>query len=65
MCYYVETKATIDRLRVLLSKWPDVEKPMFLETYGFGVSTKSTLPGDDPGPKSWDLGAYTVPWGVI
>ena len=38
---------------------------MFLEGYGFGVSTKSTLPGDDPGPKSWDLGANTVPWGVI
>ena len=52
-------------LKVLLSKGPDIGTPKFLEGYVFGVSTKSTLPGGDPGPKSWDLGGHIVPWGVI
>ena len=40
-------------------------KPPFLAQYLFGCTIKSTHLGDVPRAKSWDLGAYTVPWGVI
>ena len=52
-------------LRVLLAKWPDICRPTFLAQYLFGCTIKSTHLGDVPRAKSWDLGAYTVPWGVI
>ena len=52
-------------LRVLLAKWPDICKPTFSAHYLFGCIIKSTHLGDVPKAKSWDLGAYTVPWGVI
>ena len=52
-------------LRVLLAKWPDICAPTFLAQYPFGCIIKSTHLGDVPRAKSWDLGAYTVPWGVI
>ena len=52
-------------LRGLLAKWPDICEPTFLAQYLFGSTIKSTHLGDVPRAKSWDLGAYTVPWGVI
>ena len=52
-------------LRVLLTKWPDICKPTFSAQYLFGCIIKSIHLGDVPRAKSWDLGAYTVPWGVI
>ena len=52
-------------LRVLLAKWPDICEPTFSAPYLFGCTIKSTHLGDVPRAKSWDLGAYTVPLGVI
>ena len=55
----------IEDLRVLLAKWPDICEPTFSAQYLVGCIIKSTHLGDVPRAKSWDLGAYTVPWGVI
>ena len=52
-------------LRVLLAKWPDICAPIFLMPYLFGCIIKSTPLGGVTKAKSWDLGAYTVPWGAI
>ena len=52
-------------LRVLLAKRPDICAPIFLMPHLFGCIIKSTPLGGVPKAKSWDLGAYTVPWGAI
>ena len=52
-------------VRVLLAKWPDICRPNFSVQYLFGCIIKSTHLGDVPKAKSWDLGAYTGPWGAV
>ena len=46
-------------------KWPDIWKPTFEGQFMFDCIIKSTHLGDVPKAKSWDLGAHTVPWGLI
>ena len=52
-------------LRVLLVKRPDMMVPTFFAQYQFVCNIKSTYQVDMPGTKNFDVGANTVPWGVI
>ena len=52
-------------LRVLLVKRPDMMEPTFFAQYQFVCNIKSTYQVDMPGTKNFDVGANTVPWGVI
>ena len=52
-------------LRVLLVKRPDMMEPTFFAQYQFVCNIKSTYQVDTPGTKNLDVGANTVPWGVI
>ena len=52
-------------LRLLLVKRPDMMEPTFFAQYQFVCNIKSTYQVDMPGTKNFDVGANTVPWGVI
>ena len=52
-------------IRVLLVKRPNMMVPTFFEQYQFVCNIKSTYQVDMPGTKNFDVGANTVPWGVI
>ena len=52
-------------LRVLLVKQPDISEPTFLTQYQIVYNMKSTYRINVPGTKIWNLGANTVPWGVL
>ena len=52
-------------LRVLLAKQPDISEPTFLTQYQIIYNMKSTYRINVPGTKIWNLGANTVPWGVL
>ena len=52
-------------LRVLLVKRPDMMEPTFFAQYQFVCNIISTNQVDMPGTKNFDVGANTVPWGVI
>ena len=52
-------------LRVLLVKRPDMMVPTFFAQYQFVCNIKSTYQVNMPGTKNFNVGANTVPWGVI
>ena len=52
-------------LRVLLVNRPDMKVPTFFAQYQFICYIKSTYQIDMRGTKILDVGANTVPWGVI
>ena len=52
-------------LRALLVNRPDMMVPTFFAQYQFVCNIKSTYQVDMPGTKNFDVGANTVPWGVI
>ena len=52
-------------LRALLVKQPDISEPTFLTQYQIVYNMKSTYRINVPVTKIWNLGADTVPWGVL
>ena len=59
---YIFGIRALQRLRVLLDKWPDFQLPTVWGQFLFGCSINSTYPGGLPKGKSLDLGPRTVPW---